>query len=90
MTRMQLQVKVVPGASRNEVTGWLGEALKIRVQAPPEKGKANKAVIRILSELLEVPRRQIELVRGAGSQNKVFAVDGRSMTDARRLVAGAS
>ena len=87
---MQLQVKVVPGASRDEVAGWLGEALKIRVQAAPEKGKANKAVIRILSELLEVPRRQIELVRGAGSQNKVFAVDGRSMTDARRLVAGAS
>jgi len=87
---MQLQVKVVPGASRDEVAGWLGESLKIRVQAAPEKGKANKAVIRILSELLEVPRRQIELVRGAGSQNKVFAVDGRSMTDARRLVAGAS
>ena len=72
------------------MTRWPGESLKIRVQAAPEKGKANKAVIRILSELLEVPRRQIELVRGAGSQIKVFAVDGRSMTDARRLVAGAS
>ena len=87
---MQLQVKVVPGASRDEVAGWLGEALKVRVQATPEKGQANRAVIMMLAELLEVPRRQIELVRGAGSPNKVFAVDGRSMTDARRLVEGGS
>ena len=90
MTRMQLQVKVVPGASRDEVTGWLGEALKIRVQAPPEKGEANKAVIRILAKLLEVPRQQIELVRGAGSPNKVFAVSGCSKQEAQRLIEEAS
>ena len=90
MTRMQLQVKVVPGASRDEVTGWLGEALKIRVQAPPEKGKANKAVIRILAKLLEVPRQQIELVHGAGSPHKVFAVSGCSKKEAQRLVEEAS
>ena len=90
MTRMRLQVKVVPGASRDEVTGWLGEALKIRVQAPPEQGKANKAVIKILARLLEVPRQQIELVRGAGSPNKVFAVQGCSMKEAHRLIEEAS
>ena len=86
MTRMQLQVKVVPGASRDEVAGWLGEALKIRVQAPPGKGEANKAAIRILAKLLEVPRQQVELVRGAGSPNKVFSVSGCSKQGAQRLI----
>ena len=90
MGSINLQVKVVPGASRDEVVGWLGEALKIRVQAPPERGKANKAVIRVLARLLDVPPRQVELVCGAGSANKVFAIDGCSMQEARRRIAGDS
>ena len=90
MGSINLQVKVVPGASRDEVVGWLGEALKIRVQAPPERGKANKAVIKVLARLLDVPPRQVELVRGAGSANKVFAIDGCSMQEARRRIAGDS
>ena len=47
---MELEVKVVPGASRSEVTGWLGDSLKIRVAAPPERGKANAAVVRMYLE----------------------------------------
>ncbi|MGI9178416.1 MAG: DUF167 domain-containing protein, partial [Pirellulales bacterium] len=41
----RLRVKIVPGSSRNEIVGWLGDALKIKVTAPPEKGKANDAVV---------------------------------------------
>ncbi len=87
MARMRLPVKVVPGASRDEVSGWLGDSLKIRVAARPEQGEANKAVAGFLAELLLVPRQQIALVHGARSANKLFAIEGRSMEDARRMVA---
>jgi hypothetical protein len=40
----RLRIKVVPGSSRDEVVGWLGDALKIKVTAPPQKGRANEAV----------------------------------------------
>lgn len=41
----RLKVKVVPGASRDEIVGWLGDALKIKVTAPPEKRRANEVVV---------------------------------------------
>ena len=47
-------MKVVPGSSRDQVVGWLGDASKIKVTAPPEKGKANEAVIELLAEPLGV------------------------------------
>ncbi|MGE9292806.1 MAG: DUF167 domain-containing protein, partial [Puniceicoccales bacterium] len=46
----RLAVKVVPSSSRNAPAGWLGEAFKIKVQAPPERGKANKAVTKLLAQ----------------------------------------
>ena len=86
MARMRLQVKVVPGASRDEVSGWLGDSLKIRVASRPEQGEAYKAVVGFLSELLLVPRQQIAVAHGARLANKLFAIDGRSVEDARRMV----
>ena len=53
-----LSVKVVPGASRDRVAGMLGDALKVQVSAPPEAGKANKAVLRVLAEFLNVKNGQ--------------------------------
>ncbi|MFP6608142.1 MAG: DUF167 domain-containing protein, partial [Myxococcota bacterium] len=50
-----MRVKVVPGSSRDAIAGWLGEALKVRVRAPAERGKANASVEKIVADALGVP-----------------------------------
>lgn len=73
-----LSVKVVPGASQNKIAGWIGDAVKIRVQAPPEKGKANAAVISLLADFLNIPAKHLSICAGHASQNKVVEVQGVS------------
>ncbi len=75
-TMGRLNVKVVPGSSRDQIVGWLGDALKIRVMAPPEKGKANEAVVELLSMKLGISTDDIEVESGRSSPSKVIAVTG--------------
>lgn len=75
---MRISVKVVPGASQSGLAGWLGGALKVRVAAPPEKGKANDAVVKLLADALAVPKQQVRVVSGATSPQKVVEIDGLS------------
>jgi uncharacterized protein (TIGR00251 family) len=65
----RLKVKAVPGASRTEIVGRLGDALKVRVAAPPEGGKANREILRLLAA-------RLALVSGAASPAKVVALRG--------------
>lgn len=74
--KCRLETKIIPGASRTEIVGWLGDSLKIKVAAPPEKGKANQAVIKLLSEKLALAEESITIVRGSTSQRKVFEISG--------------
>lgn len=67
-----LAVHVQPGARRTEVVGRHGDALKVRVQAPADKGKANAAVVTLLASTFEVPDSAVVLVRGASSRAKRF------------------
>jgi uncharacterized protein len=71
-----LNIRVVPRASRNEVQGVLGEALKIRVQAPPVEGKANEAVVDFLAETLGVSPNRVTLVSGGKGRDKQVFVKG--------------
>ena len=72
----RLKVKAVPGASRSEIVGRLGEALKIRVAAPPEGGKANREILELLAERLGLPAAAVTLVSGAASSAKVVELRG--------------
>lgn len=71
-----LNLRVVPRASRNEVAEVVGDALKIRLQAPPVEGKANKALARFLAEALDVPANRIQLLAGERGRNKRVRVEG--------------
>jgi uncharacterized protein len=75
---VRLAIKVVPGSSRNMVAGWFGDALRVRVTSPPEKGKANSAVLALLAEILDIPVNSISIVKGATSPRKLVEISGYS------------
>ena len=82
-------MRVSPGASRTAVSGRQGEAWKVRVSAPPEAGRANEAVLRLLAEALSRPRRSVTLVAGHGGRDKVVEVAGLEPAEAERRLATA-
>ncbi|MCC7290891.1 MAG: DUF167 domain-containing protein [Phycisphaerales bacterium] len=83
---IRLAVKVVPGASRDRFLGeWDGRA-KIAVAAPPEDGKANKAVCALLAKLLGVHRRDVEVVQGQTSPLKTVLIRGVALEHVRAAV----
>ena len=75
MPRCTLELKTIPNAPRNEIVGWLGTALKVKVHAPAVEGKANDELIDFLAEKLGVHRRTITLLRGDKSRQKVVQID---------------
>jgi len=75
---VKLAIKVVPGSSRDEIAGRLGDAIKIKVMAAPEGGQANRAVIDLLAEALDVPAYRIKLVRGHYDSRKLMQISGMS------------
>jgi hypothetical protein len=81
-----IAVKAVPGASRDQIAGPLGERLKVRISAPPEGGKANRAIAELLAKALGVKAAQVELVSGPASAEKVFRVRGVNAVDAAKLL----
>lgn len=84
----RLKVKAVPGASRSEIAGRLGEALKVRVAAPPEGGRANREIRELLAAKLGLPPAGVSLVSGAASPAKVFQLRGLAAEQAwARLLA---
>lgn len=71
---VQVLIKVSAGASRNAITGWLGDRLKISVNAPREKGRANKAVEKLIAKTLGVPGRDVSIVSGLTSTEKTVEI----------------
>ncbi|HYO81301.1 MAG TPA: DUF167 domain-containing protein [Bryobacteraceae bacterium] len=73
--RLLLHVKAQPKASRDGVVGWMEDgALKVKVTAAPDRGKANAAICRLLAEWLDVPPSHVRVVRGETSPQKLIEV----------------
>jgi hypothetical protein len=73
---MKLQIKVIPSSSKDCIAGWLEDTLKVKVKAPPEKGKANKAVIKTLEKSLDLPKGSITISSGTTSTRKIIEING--------------
>lgn len=85
---VQLHVRVTPNASRNEITGFTDDVLRVKISAVPEKGKANKELIDYLSRVLGIGKTSMRLLKGQTSRSKVLAIDGLSREEiSRRLSA---
>lgn len=80
------QVHVVPRSRREEIVGLYGDALKIRLSSPPEKGKANDALLKFLAERLGIPSSSVEILSGHTSRQKRVRVEGVSADAVRALL----
>ncbi len=81
-----ISVRLVPRASRAQVIGTHGDDLRISVTAPPEDGKANKALVSLLAKTLGVARSRVELASGHASRSKVVAIAGLDAAEVRRIM----
>ncbi len=79
----RLKLRIVPNAKRNEVTGEHGDAVKIKVAAPAIEGKANEALLEFIAEKLGLHRRNLTLIAGEKSRDKLIEIAGLDATEAR-------
>lgn len=78
-------VRVQPRASRSEIAGVHGDAMKVRLSAPPVDGAANAALVELIAEALGVGRRAVRIVSGESSRSKVVEVEGVTAAAVLRL-----
>ena len=83
---VSLRIHVVPGASRDRIAGLHGEALKITLQAPPERGRANARLLRLLAKRLRIRVSDVRLERGETSREKTVLLLGWSLERAQREI----
>jgi uncharacterized protein (TIGR00251 family) len=74
-----LVLHIQPGAKQSVISGLHGEALKIRLAAPPVEGRANEALLRFIADQLDVPLRNVELIQGGQSRHKRVEVRGSTV-----------
>jgi uncharacterized protein len=80
---LSFKVQVQPGAACNRIVGLHGDALKLKLTAPPLEGRANKACIKLLSDVLKVPKSSLEIVSGQSSRLKHIRITCPAAQSAR-------
>jgi uncharacterized protein (TIGR00251 family) len=84
----ELRVRVTPRAARNQIAGERDGVLLVRVTAPPEAGKANVAVCKLIAKALRVAPSRVTVARGGGSREKLLRIEGLQESDLGRLTSG--
>ena len=79
-------IHVVPKSAKSEVAGVQGDAVKLKINAPPSEGQANSACIKFLSEILGVRKNQVTIVSGYKSRKKTVAIEGRGRKDIEAVI----
>jgi len=74
----RIAVRVQPNAGRSEVLGFKNGCLRIKLAAPQEKGKANRELLSLLSDVLKISKSNIAIRRGTTSKTKVIGISGLS------------
>lgn len=82
-----ISIKAIPNAPRSEIVGWLGDALKVKVHAPPVEGRANEVLCAFLADTFDLPRRAITVLRGDTSRQKLVHIVGLSFAELKSSVA---
>jgi uncharacterized protein (TIGR00251 family) len=85
-TGVRLSIRVQPRASANEVVGTHGDALKVRLRAPPVEGAANEALVDFLAKCLGITRRDVTIVAGSSSRSKIVELTGITEDRVRSLL----
>ncbi len=85
---MRLLVKVIPRASKNELAGWSGDILRVRIAAPPVDGEANAALERFIAQVLDLPTTSVQVVAGHRSRVKTLLVKGRTPEEVEVILGG--
>ena len=82
----RISIHAVPRASKTEIVGMQGTSLKLRLQAPPVDGKANKAICKYLAEFFDIPARNVSLIVGETGREKIFQLVGITVEAVREKI----
>lgn len=84
----RIAIKAIPNAPKNQVVGWLGDALKVKVHAPALEGRANEELCEFLAESLGLPKRAVSVAQGDKSRQKLVQVEGLTLDQLRQRFGG--
>ena len=86
MSDFALRIRLTPRGSKNEILGWDGDTLRVKVTAPPLEGAANKACVELVAQRLGVKHSQVTIVAGDKSRNKILRLTGVTIDEARQAL----
>lgn len=88
--KANIKVKVQPRASANQLVGYRGDVLLLRVTAPPVGGQANLAIVSLLAGALGIAKSRVQIVRGHTSRDKILAVESLTIEEVQQLLSAHS